>query len=192
MLNWEFVSSGLQELACDGYVLGGDMVLSIPNTVARCRGRRRRRGLPRAAGRRVAVRGWRSGRGMTRSASSRGDVADDEPAGTRGDDVGLQPAQPPGSPSRLRFQSLHRFHGSRPDSERLGTPLPHLPFCWAHEKDSLSPRGRVFTLRRLPAVSAGTRSGEAASRNVPAPCIVAAGLPAARSGRPQRMSRWYA
>ena len=38
------------------------MVLSIPNTVARCRGRRRRRGLPRAAGRRVAVRGWRSGR----------------------------------------------------------------------------------------------------------------------------------
>jgi len=29
----------------------------------------------------------------------------------------------PGSPSRLRFQALHRFHGLRPDSERLGTPF---------------------------------------------------------------------
>jgi hypothetical protein len=80
-----------------------------------------------------------------------GDVADDEPAGTRGDDVGLQPAQPPGSPSRLRFQSLHRFHGLCPDSERLGTPLPHLPFCWAHENGSLNvsrdrsqPPGHLF------------------------------------------------
>jgi hypothetical protein len=30
----------------------------------------------------------------------------------------------PGSSSRLRFQALHRFHGLRPDLERLGTPLP--------------------------------------------------------------------
>jgi hypothetical protein len=30
----------------------------------------------------------------------------------------------PGSSSRLRFQALHRFHGLRPDFERLGTPLP--------------------------------------------------------------------
>src|SRR5580704_18996712 len=29
----------------------------------------------------------------------------------------------PGSPSRLRFQALHRFHGLRPDFERLGTPF---------------------------------------------------------------------
>jgi hypothetical protein len=28
----------------------------------------------------------------------------------------------PGSPSRLRFQALHRFHGLHPDFERLGTP----------------------------------------------------------------------
>jgi hypothetical protein len=32
----------------------------------------------------------------------------------------------PGSSSRLRFQALHRFHGLRPDSERLGNPLPAL------------------------------------------------------------------
>jgi hypothetical protein len=31
----------------------------------------------------------------------------------------------PGSPSRLRFQALHRFHGLRPGFERLGTPLSH-------------------------------------------------------------------
>src|SRR5512135_90445 len=29
----------------------------------------------------------------------------------------------PGSSSRLRFQALRRFHGLRPDFERLGTPL---------------------------------------------------------------------
>src|SRR5690242_2898309 len=29
----------------------------------------------------------------------------------------------PGSPSRLRFQALRRFHGLRPDFERLGTPF---------------------------------------------------------------------
>ena len=29
----------------------------------------------------------------------------------------------PGSPSRLRFQALHRFHGLHPDFEGLGTPL---------------------------------------------------------------------
>jgi hypothetical protein len=33
---------------------------------------------------------------------------------------------------------------------------------------ALSPRGRVLTLRWLPAVPAGTRSGEAACRNIPA------------------------
>jgi helix-turn-helix protein len=30
----------------------------------------------------------------------------------------------PGSPSRLRFQALHRFHSLRPDFERLGRRLP--------------------------------------------------------------------
>src|SRR5690348_1962954 len=32
----------------------------------------------------------------------------------------------PGSSSRLRFQALRRFHGLRPDFERLGTPCPPL------------------------------------------------------------------
>jgi hypothetical protein len=31
----------------------------------------------------------------------------------------------PGSPSRLRLQALRRFHGLRPDFERLGTPFGH-------------------------------------------------------------------
>jgi hypothetical protein len=45
----------------------------------------------------------------------------------------------PGSSSRLRFQALHRFHGLRPDFERLGTPLP------AREPGRLSNDAAGFT-----------------------------------------------